>query len=209
MATTKKIWEQVYTKFGTNLPWCIERIPQWFPRIVHSGWIRPCKALDVGCGRGDYAAYLAKQGYGMTGIDISQEAISLARKKHVRSKVQFMVHDAFELASLHDKFDFIYDISLLHNIEPARRDAYAKGIRQSLCSQGKAMICCFSRRDVLFKGKKMLYFPELRNTVYPLTEEELRNIFKKYFHIERIETVYFGRKNKRQRERLLCLLVKK
>ena len=93
-------YELIYKKFGANLPWCLEEIPQWFKQLVKSEWISPCKTLDLGCGIGDYANYLAENKFDVTAIDISKKAISLAKKKYSLKNLRFKVHDIFKLKSL-------------------------------------------------------------------------------------------------------------
>jgi len=205
----QKKWANIYQKFGENLPWCLEEVPGWFKQLVSAKWVEPCKTLDIGCGVGNYAGYLAGKGFEVTGIDLSEKAIEMARVKHSEAGLTLKVGDAFDLNALDQKFDFVYEVSLLHNIEPRKREAYVKELYSSLNDNGKLMVCAFSKDDWLFRGKKSLYFPDLDNTVYPLSEEEIRNTFEDYFNIEQIKKVYFGRKDKRRRERFLCLMDKK
>jgi cyclopropane fatty-acyl-phospholipid synthase-like methyltransferase len=110
---------------------------------------------------------------------------------------------------LRQKFDFICEVSFLHNIEPRRREAYIKGIYSILNKNGKFLMCCFSKDDLLFKGKTKLYVPDINNTMYALSKGEIISIFSKYFKIDKLKKVYFGRKSKRKRERFLCLMSKK
>ncbi|WP_018350552.1 class I SAM-dependent methyltransferase [Longispora albida] len=54
-------------------------------RFVESALVRhgPCgSVLDLGCGTGRDAGYLARQGYRVTGVDISPEMIAYARSQH-------------------------------------------------------------------------------------------------------------------------------
>jgi len=54
-------------------------------------------ALELGCGKGDDAVWLAKQGWFVTALDISQAAIDIARKNaernNVAEKINFKVCD--------------------------------------------------------------------------------------------------------------------
>jgi ubiquinone/menaquinone biosynthesis C-methylase UbiE len=202
-------WEEIYSKFGENLPWCIEKVPTWFKGIIKSGWVKPCKTLDVGCGIGNYAKYLAKQGFDIAAIDLSKKAVTMAHERNSAENIKFKVCDAFKLKSLKQKFGFIYEISLLHNIKPNKREKYVKGLYSVLNHNGKLLICSFSKNDWLFRGKDSLYFPELNNIVYPLSKEEFYRLFSRYFKIDKLKRVYFGRKNKRRRERFICLMTKK
>lgn len=59
-----------------TIDWIIEKIPK-------NG-----KILDLGCGPGLYASLLEKNGYSVTGIDISQRSISHAEKKATEENLQ-------------------------------------------------------------------------------------------------------------------------
>src|SRR5262249_40591965 len=47
-------------------------------RLVEQGEIKPCRVLDLGCGSGNDAIYLAAQGFDVTALDISPTALSMA-----------------------------------------------------------------------------------------------------------------------------------
>ena len=49
--------------------------------IVAQRSISPCSVLDVGCGAGDNAIWLAQKGFVATGCDISPTAIREARRR--------------------------------------------------------------------------------------------------------------------------------
>jgi ubiquinone/menaquinone biosynthesis C-methylase UbiE len=206
----KNIWENAYLKFGENLPWCLEQVPEWFKSVVKSGWVKPCKVLDIGCGSGNYANYLSTKGFSVTGIDISKRIISVAKRRYMSNDmIKFKCKNVFKLSSQRQKYDFIYEVSLLHNIIPDKRKQYVRIIYSSLKDNGKLLVCCFSKDDLLFKGKKELYVPEINNTMYPLSRNDIIKLFSGYFRIDKLKKVYFGRANKRKRERFLCLMTKK
>ena len=203
-------YEKIYKKFGKNLPWCLEGVPKFFKSLIESGWVKPCKTLDMGCGIGDYSNYLALNEFEVLGIDISETAIKMAKEKYSSNKnLQFKVYDIFKLKEIKEKYDFVYEISILHNIEPKKRAEYIKNICSVLNKNGKLLVCSFSKDDLLFQGRESLYFQDLDNTVYPLEEKDFQKLFGKYFKIEKTEKVYMGRKGKRERERWLCLMEKK
>jgi len=84
------------------------------------------KILDVGCGPGWVSEYFARIGYDMTGIDISDDLIQVARERLERLPYQvdqetplrcrFLVHD-IEAAPLAEKFDAIICYDALHHFE--------------------------------------------------------------------------------------------
>jgi len=67
-----------------------------------------CKILDIGCGTGRHAIELAKRGYNVTGIDLSESMIEKAREKARASglDVNLQVADARNL-SFEDQFNLV------------------------------------------------------------------------------------------------------
>jgi glycosyltransferase involved in cell wall biosynthesis/SAM-dependent methyltransferase len=87
------------------------------------------KILDVGCGPGWVSEYFARLGYDVTGVDISEELIQVARERLERLPYQvdqetpmrcrFLTHD-IEAAPLREKFDAIICYDALHHFEDER-----------------------------------------------------------------------------------------
>jgi SAM-dependent methyltransferase len=84
------------------------------------------KILDVGCGPGWVTEYFARLGYNMTGIDISEGLIAVARERLERLsyqvdqetplKCRYLTHD-IEAAPLREKFDAIICYDALHHFD--------------------------------------------------------------------------------------------
>jgi 2-polyprenyl-3-methyl-5-hydroxy-6-metoxy-1,4-benzoquinol methylase len=75
-------------------------------------WVVPCDAVDLGCGAGNYAVWLASKGFGMTGLDLSPSAFELARDLARQKGVtwRFAARDMTGvLESFDNAFDFAYD----------------------------------------------------------------------------------------------------
>jgi SAM-dependent methyltransferase len=66
------------------------------------------RLLDIACGRGRHAIYLNKQGYDVTGIDLSVENISYARQFE-NDTLRFFVQDMREL-SYNQYFDVAFNL---------------------------------------------------------------------------------------------------
>lgn len=73
------------------------------------------KALDVGCGTGNYTIELARQGAEVFGIDSSEEMLTWARRKARRNgiEISFQVADAQRLPFPEHSFDLIVSNGLL------------------------------------------------------------------------------------------------
>lgn len=99
---------------------------------------------EVGCGEGRDSLYLAEQGYEVTGIDISNEAIKkckeLAEKKKVN--INWIVSDALNLKDKIDRqFDWIYSIGTLHMlVEQEDRKKFLESIYSILKPQGSFLL---------------------------------------------------------------------
>ena len=71
-----------------EIPWNVETPPELLVELVDSGKVHPCKAVDLGCGAGNYAIYLAGRGFEVTGIDFSPTVIKIAKEKQGKSNLK-------------------------------------------------------------------------------------------------------------------------
>jgi SAM-dependent methyltransferase len=105
------------------------------------------RALDVGCGAGIYAAYLAREGFDVTAIDLIPKAIALATT-HARSKgveVDFVQADILEWSS--DRaFDLVFDSGCLHSLISGSVSRYKQKIASWLAPGGEYVLCHWGKR---------------------------------------------------------------
>lgn len=114
-----------------------------FVKSAIARWVSPIdsskKALDLGCGTGTTAFTMANMGLTVTGIDVSETAIQMARDLSNKQnlKIEFQAGDILQLEKLNQKFDIIYDSHCLHCIvfEEDRKQVF-DGIKQSLADNG-------------------------------------------------------------------------
>ncbi|MCX5685642.1 MAG: DUF6398 domain-containing protein [Planctomycetota bacterium] len=88
--------EKIYSETPpADIPWNIELPPKALTELIESGQVHPCKTIDLGCGAGNYAIYLASLGFDVTGVDISPSAIALAEANAKQKGVscRFLVVD--------------------------------------------------------------------------------------------------------------------
>jgi SAM-dependent methyltransferase len=90
---------------------------------------KPGRVLDLGCGTGDNAIFLAKQGWKVVGVDYVPKAIEIAkdRARSAQSSVDFRVADVSSLrgAGVTGPFDLLVYVGCYHGIPTSIRDAYA------------------------------------------------------------------------------------
>lgn len=143
-------WEQDYkiTTFE-RLPWETNEPEKELIRILEQRKIKPSKALDIGCGAGTHSIFLAKSGFDVTAIDISQTAIEVAKERAKKSKVRitFVVGNAFDLKFPSRRFGFVFDRGCFHHVRPELREKYIEGIHRVLKENGKYLLICFSTKN--------------------------------------------------------------
>jgi len=175
-----------------EIPWNIETPPDVLVELIENGKVKPCKAIDFGCGTGNYAIYLASIGFEITGIDISPTAIRIAKEHGQKKgvKCSFLVTDVLgNLNEVQETFDFAYDWELLHHIFPEQREKYVENVYRVLNPRGKYLSVCFSEEDPAFGGSGKYRETPLGTILYFSSEEELRDLFEPYFNIKELRTI--------------------
>ncbi|MBM9521241.1 class I SAM-dependent methyltransferase [Desulforhopalus vacuolatus] len=191
----KKQMDSIYSKLSLDeIPWNIESPPVALKNLVESNWVSsPSDAVDLGCGAGNYAIWMASQGFRMTGLDLSSNAIELASSLAVQKGVEcrFKAINMVEaIEDLDNAFDFAFDWEVLHHIFPENRECYAGNVHRMLRSGGKYYSLCFSEEDPPgFGGGGKLRKTPLGTSLYFSSEHELRELFEPLFNIEQLRTV--------------------
>ena len=190
--------DDVYKNMSLDdIPWNMETPPPPLVELVDSGKLQPCKAIDLGCGAGNYAIHLAGKGFDVTGVDYSPTAIEIAKENAARlgAKCDFIVADLIEQPHKLDRsWDFAYDWGLLHHIFPGQRPKYVETVRRILNPKGKYLSACFSEKDTGFGGSGKYRKTRLGSTLYFSGENELRELFEPHFEIIDLQTVQISGK---------------
>ena len=92
---------------------------------------KPGRALDLGCGTGTNAIYLAGKGFDVTAIDIAPTALNLAREKAAKAgvKVRWLLADVLAPPRL-EPFDLIYDRGCYHGVRRQHAAGYAAAVKR-------------------------------------------------------------------------------
>jgi len=100
-----------------DTPWDIGRPDFNLVEIVTQKPILSCKALDIGCGTGDNAIWLARNRFQVTGTDTSDIAIEKAKDKASEADVDcdFICVDFLENKIEGAPFGFIFDRGCFHS----------------------------------------------------------------------------------------------
>lgn len=106
---------------------------------------RGLKVLEIGCGLGTDGAQFAKAGADYTGVDLTEAAIELARKRFELSglKGEFHVADAENLDFPDESFHVVYSHGVLHHTPDMA--AAVNEIHRVLKPRGRAIVMLYHR----------------------------------------------------------------
>lgn len=135
MTDTDNKWDQLYQ--GGFKPWDTGRPDSHLISVVREKGIRKGCALEVGCGTGTNAIWLAQAGFAVTAIDVSPTALAQARAKAGAEACDFVLGDFMEMPAPAAPFDFAFDLGCFHVFaEPEQRTRFAAQIAKFLTSDG-------------------------------------------------------------------------
>jgi SAM-dependent methyltransferase len=146
--------EHIYSTMAeSEIPWNRAEPPEDLVGLLRSGTITPCRALDIGCGTGNYSLYLAAQGFTITGLDVSESAIQAARAKAAQkgADITFAVADMRgDVSHVAGGFEFALEWMIMHHILPDERQGYLKNLLTLLSDEALCLSVSFSAEDPKF-----------------------------------------------------------
>ncbi len=174
----KLFYEIVYRYF--RAPWDIGAREE-LVTLVESGRIRPCRALDLGCGAGANAIYLAQQGFAVTGVDFAAAAIEKARERAEMAGVEvaFIVDDLTDLRHISGTFDFLLDYGVLDDLRLPQREPYLQNMLPLTHPGSRYLLWGFEYP--LRWWERFLPFYDI-----PFEAGEIERRFGPYFEIEKV-----------------------
>ena len=146
-------------------PWDIGRPQPAIVRLAEEGAIEGT-VLDVGCGTGENALYLASLGLDVVGVDAAPTAIERARAKATErdSRAEFLVADALALDALGRTFDVAIDCGLFHTFSDADRVRFERSLHATLHPGARYFLLCFSEHQPGDTGPRRVTEREIRET---------------------------------------------
>lgn len=177
-------WENAYSG---SPPWDIGDPQPEIVKLVENREIPKGQVLDIGCGLADNSIFLAKNGYQVTCLDITRQAIEKGKAKATKQEIQinFLIADALKLNEYFKEgfFNAIVDSGLFHSLDTKQRHRFAKQIRRALVNGGKYFVLCFSDKEPGSWGPRRI------------SKKEIREAFSTTFRIDYIKDTFFATKN--------------
>ena len=100
------------------------------------------KILDVGCGGGLDAIFMAQCGFSAVGVDLSKKALEIAKAREGKSnvKIDWLLGSVFNLPIENQTIDFVTDRGLFHLMEDEDRPRYGSEMLRVLRPHGGLFI---------------------------------------------------------------------
>ena len=134
-----KFFAKVYDRMMDNIPY--EEWEQYLLCLLYRYGVPPCSNMtELGCGTGVMTRLLAADGFAMTGIDLSEEMLHVARKKRYSSFDEHITYINSDMRDFHvnEKQDAIVSVCDSMNYLLTNEDLYKTmvSVRKSLKENG-------------------------------------------------------------------------
>ena len=181
-------WNESYAS-GEPLPWDTGTPDPLLADIIDSRAVAPGRTLEIGCGTGTNAIFLAQHGFNVLGVDISAIAVDKARTK-AHGRCRFEVVDFLADAPPGGPFEFVFDRGCFHVFDDeSERARFAQQVAAQLVEHGLWLSLIGSTegpprdegpprrsaRDVMNAIEPSLEIMQLRSTEFIVGEERLKS----------------------------------
>ncbi len=183
-----------------NIPWNLGRADFNLCDIVLNFPIYKCNVLDIGCGTGDNAIWLAKQGFTVTGIDSAEVAINMANEKTRKANLgcSYLVSEFPKKKIQGGPFQFIFDRGCFHTVDIAKkRKNFAKYVFSNLDKKG-IWLSLIGNADEIREPDT--HGPPQRSA------QEIVLAVESYFEILLLKSGYFDTDHERANRAWICLM---
>lgn len=180
MTVPSNDWDQAYRQ-ANPAPWDIGRPQRAFAALVDQGRLNGPVVLDAGCGTGENALLLAERGLTVTGVDLSEAAVAIAKQKASARglTVAFDVGDILTMSLPREGFHAVVDSGLFHVFDDDDRHRYVAVLSDVVSPGGTLCLMCFSDRQAGDWGPRRV------------KQEEIEDAFSHGWTIETLEPAQF------------------
>ena len=184
-----------------DTPWDHGMVDTNLINIVSRNGISRCRVLDIGCGSGENAIWLAQQGFEVVACDLSPTAIEQAKDKLLSAEadVRFLVADFITDLIPDAPYGFVFDRGCLHCMnDENERKHFVKKV-SGLLENGGHWLSLIGNAD---EGAREIGPPQL-------TASELVVIVEPHFEILLLRSGHFGSNQDNPPRAWICLMRKR
>ncbi len=136
--------------YRTGIGRYVDRTEKWL--VFSMLRTKSGRALDLGCGTGNYTVELKKRGFDVIGLDASERMLEIAHSKGL----ECIEGDAYSLPFPDESFDLVLSVTMFEFIyEPERAVAE---INRVLKPEGEVLIATMNGRSAWFVFKRLKSF---------------------------------------------------
>src|SRR4029079_10098356 len=159
---------------------------EWhIPAAAGFSQTKDLRVLEIGCGLGTDGAQFAEAGADYTGVDLTEAAVELARRRFELFDLPgtFQTADAENLAFPDESFDLVYSHGVLHHTPEAGKAI--QEIHRVLRPRGRAVVMLYHRGSYNYRvnisllrraGAKLLKWETGIKLVNKITGEPLESL---------------------------------
>ena len=173
-------WDQRYA--DGNTPWDSRLASKELARVLAETGLPASRALELGCGTGTHAVWLATRGFDVTAVDCSELALEQARQQARSAGVQLnlMCQAVSRLELTGEPFPFVFDRGCYHCARRNDREGMLRVLKNVTAPGSKYLLLTGNANEQRDHGPPGLHEHEIR--------EELGGLFAvdfiREFHFE-------------------------
>jgi methyl halide transferase len=155
-------WDERYRQ--GQAPWDTGRPSPELVRVLAEERVTPGRALELGCGTGTNALYLAGQGFSVTAVDGSSVAIERARQRAARQGLaaEFVQGDVCALPAPPLPYDLLFDRGCYHCVRGENLTGYVGMLQRVTAPGSKFLLLAGNAREPRDPGPPTVSEEELR-----------------------------------------------
>ena len=173
--------------YKTNTGQYVDKVEKWL--VFSMMKMKSGKALDLGCGTGNYTLELKKRGFDVIGLDASEGMLKIARSKGLNC----IKGDAYSLPFPDESFDLVLSVTMFEFIHEPEKVLVE--IHRVLKPGGEVVIGTMNGRSAwfLFKRLKSLFVETAYRYARFYTPKELEGLVRKagFNNVESAGVIFF------------------
>jgi len=169
-------WQSRWSDDDFDAPWMGRGVSPEIAEAVADGWFPPGSTiLDIGCGDGAMAAWMAERGFPTVGVDIAPAAVARAKSRYfgLAGRLESFVVEVCQQAPPDRQYRMLIDCGCFHTISPADYPRLSRNLLQLSAPDARLLLLHRAYRDGIPMGD-----PEERRRVTSMVTFGLRASFQ-------------------------------
>jgi SAM-dependent methyltransferase len=153
-------------------PWETGAPSSELARVIEAEKIAPCRVIELGCGSGINAVWLAQRGFDVTGVDFNRLAIEKATRRAAEAgvAVRFLQADVLRLPDLGEPFPFFLDRGCYHAVRLADAAGYVRALQRVTAPGSRGLLLTGNAKEPHTPGPPVVSERELHAELEPMFE---------------------------------------